>query len=637
MQLKELFTSEVVRVQLMVPMRDGVQLATDVYLPSDNQSGSLGRLPTILERTAYGRTIDSRSEIDAGASKRHSRAEVARFFVERGYAVVYQDCRGRHDSQGEFVKYLSEATDGSDTVNWICQQSWSNGKVATKGLSYGAHAQMALASVAPEGLCAMVLDSGGFSNAFHGGIRQGGAFELKQATWAFRRAKEAASRFGDQLASAALADVDIKAWFKVMPWRRGHSPLSAMPEYEAYLIEQWDHANFDDYWKQSGIYAAGSYDAMEHVPQVHMSSWYDVYVRTALENFTAMLKRKRAVTQLIMGPWLHGDRNITHSGDVEFGLAAAFDGSIAVNWREFRVKWFNRWLKGQLNGVDAEPRVRLFLMGGGSGRKNAEGRLEHGGQWIQDSYWPLPETHFVSYYLHPDNTLSPAPVDASSGSHTYNFDPENPVPTIGGALTSGAPVFEGGAFDQRELPRFFGSRGDGLPVNARADVVTFESDVLTEDMAVIGPITVQLFISSDCPDTDFTAKLVDVYPPSADYPQGYAMNLTDGILRCRFRNSWEKPEAMEPGAVYEITIEPFATANLFKAGHRIRLDISSSNFPKYDVNWNTGASDSGSRERRIARNTVHTSRTHPSKVLLPVVAVSKLKPMKSMQQGYSLG
>jgi putative CocE/NonD family hydrolase len=616
-----------VQTDVMVPMRDGCHLATDIYLPAHGGEAAPGRLPVIMERTAYGKREVSRSEIDAGAKRRHTRAEVAAYFVERGYAVVYQDCRGRYDSEGEFVKYLSEAEDGEDTVRWLLRQPWCDGRVGTKGLSYGAHAQMALACQAPPGLAAMVLDSGGFSNAFHGGIRQGGAFELKQVTWAFRRAQELCAGRNDPLAASALAAEDLKAWFKAMPWRPGHSPLSAVPHYEQYLFDQWQHGDFDDYWRQAGLYAEGYYDSIPDIPQVHMSSWYDTYVRTATENYMALSRKKRSAIRLIMGPWLHGDRNVTHSGDVEFGPAAAFDGNIAANWREFRLNWFDRWIKGIPNGVDDEPRVRLFVMGGGSGRKNAQGRLEHGGRWFSSTDWPIPGTHHVNYFLQPDHTLGVEP-PRSDREYTFDFDPRDPVPTIGGALTSGAPIFEGGAFDQRESARFFGARDDNLPLSARQDILVFETPPLAEDTVVAGPISVKLHVSSNCPDTDFTAKLIDVHPPSHDYPQGFAMILTDGILRCRYRNSWEHAEPMAEGEVYEIEIEPFATANLFKAGHRIRLDISSSNFPKYDVNPNTGEPQGCSRRTRVAANTVHATRARPSRIVLPIVPAGSLRLLK---------
>ena len=617
----------VVERDVMVSMRDGVRLATDIYRPARDGRPVEGRFPVILERTPYGKTQNSRSEVDAGMTSPRPRPEVAQWFVGHGYVVVYQDCRGRHGSEGHFVKYLSDGEDGCDAVAWLTAQPWCNGKVATMGLSYAAHTQGALACLDPPGLTAMVIDSGAFSNAYQSGIRNGGAFEMKQATWAFNQAKESPLAKSDPVVRAALDRENLRDWFNALPWKPGHSPVRWVPEYEDYLFEQWTHGAFDGYWQQLGIWAEGFYDRFADVPQVHMSSWYDAYVRTATDNYVALSKLKRGPVSLIMGPWTHGDRSRTWAGDVDFGPAATVDGNLAAHWREFRLRWFDHWVRGVANGVDKEPRVRLFLMGGGSGRRNAAGRLEHGGRWIAAADWPLPGTKFVPYYLHADGRLDPVMPPAGEASIAYDYDPSDPVPTIGGPLTSGQPVFEGGAFDQREHERFFGCRRPGLPLAARPDVIVFETEPLAGDVAVVGPIVVRLHVSSNCPDTDFTAKLVDVHPPNADYPQGYAMNVTDGILRCRYRNSWERPEPMRPGEICEIVIEPFATCNLFRAGHRIRLDISSSNFPRYDVNYNTGEPEGRATTRRIATNCLHLDRAHPSHLVLPVVPVAQLEPL----------
>ena len=612
---------------IMVPMRDGVRLATDVYRPVLAGVAAGGRFPVVLERTPYGKTLASRSEIDHGESAPRPRAEIASWFVRAGYIVVYQDCRGRHASEGEFVKYLSEGYDGFDTLAWIAAQPWCDGNVATMGLSYAAHAQVALACLDPPALAAMVIDSGGFSNAYQGGIRQGGAFELKQATWAYNQAKESRYAQAHPEARDALEHEDLRLWFEDMPWSRGHSPVRSVPEYERYLLEQWQHGNFDSYWKQLGIYAAGYYDSFADVPQVHMSSWYDAYVRTATENYVALKRKKRGPVRLIMGPWLHGDRNATSAGDVDFGAASAFDGNVAPNWRTFRQRWFDHWVRGVANGVEAEPAMRLFMMGGGSGRRNAEGRLDHGGRWIAADDWPLPDTRFVGYHLHADGRLDPAAPSADAPALDYDFDPADPVPTIGGSLTSGQPVFEGGAFDQREDARFFGARFPGRALAERDDVLVFETAPLAEDTAVMGAIVVHLHVSSNAADTDFTAKLIDAYPPSPDYPQGFAMNLTDGMLRCRYRKSWEQPELMSAGEICEIVIEPFATCNLFKAGHRIRVDISSSNFPRFDVNPNSGEAEGFAAYKRIAKNRLYVDAAHPSYVVLPLVSLSALRPL----------
>jgi uncharacterized protein len=613
---------------VMVTMRDGVQLAADIYRPAINGRPVNGPLPVILERTPYGKAERSRSEIEVGMAAPMTRAEVATYFARAGYVVMYQDCRGRYASQGSFTKYLSEAEDGYDTALWLTAQPWCNGRFATMGLSYAAHTQAALACLNPPGLACMVMDSGGFSNAFRGGIRQGGAFELKQATWAYHNARESALAAGDVRAHAALAAEDIHAWFSAMPWREGASPVRWAPEYESYLLDQWRSGTFDASWQQVGLYMAGYYDSFPDIPVVLMSSWYDAYVSTTLDNYAGLNRKDRTAPSLIMGPWLHGNRNSTFAGDISFGPTAPIGGNVAESWLTFRRAWFDRWLTQTDSAPTDAPGVRVFVMGGGGGQKNADGRLEHGGRWVEAPHWPLPGTEIRSYFLHESGALSTNAPTETDAAIVYDFDPANPVPSIGGSLTSGQPIFEGGGFDQREGERFFGCRNPGLPLSARGDVLSFETAPLDDDMVIAGPIEIALFVSSDAPDTDFTAKLIDVYPPSADYPTGYALNITDGIIRCRYRKSFEQPEPIVAGEIFQVTIEPFATANLFARGHRIRLDISSSNFPKYDVNPNTYAPEGRGRTRRVARNSVHCNTTHPSLVRLPVVALSTLVDIK---------
>jgi putative CocE/NonD family hydrolase len=261
--------------------------------------------------------------------------------------------------------------------------------------------------------------------------------------------------------------------------------------------------------------------------------------------------------------------------------------------------------------VDDEPPVRVFVMGTGNGHQDRNGRLFHGGSWKTGSTWPLPGTSFVNYYLHPDGTLRPSAPAVDHSPTTYTYDPRRPVPTIGGSFSSQAGLIAAGAFDQREK--------GSLPLRARDDVVVFQSEPLREPVEVVGPIVVRLFASSTAVDTDFTAKLVDVYPPSADYPSGFDMNVTDGITRARYRNSPARQELMTPGAVYEFTIEPFPTANVFKRGHRIRVDISSSSFPRWDVNPNTGEPLGLHRRVIVADNSIYHDLRHPSHVVLPVV------------------
>jgi uncharacterized protein len=609
----------VVTSDVMVTVRDGVKLATDIYRPARDGKPVPGRFPVILERTPYGKTVVSRSELSVADPTPKSRAEVARFFVSRGYVVIYQDCRGRYGSQGEFVKYLSDGADGYDTCAWIVRQPWCDGKIGAMGLSYAAHTQGALGCAGAPGVAAMVIDCGAFANAYQGGIRQGGAFELKQVTWAVPAAIESPQVAGDPLRLKAMKAIDLRAWFARMPWKKGHSPLSDAPEYEDYVWEQWEHGNFDAYWKQIGIYAEGFYDQFVDAAMTHISGWYDPYSRTATTNYMGLSRRKRGPVRLIIGPWTHGDRSLTYAGDVDFGPAATLDGSLAPDFLTLRLRWFDAWLKGERNGVQAEPAVRIFVMGGGSGRRDAQGRLEHGGRWRAERDWPIPDTRLTEYHLHGDGRLSPKAPAADAAPLVYDFDPDRPVPSIGGTITSGKPVMVGGAFDQVEGPRFFGSREPYLPLAARPDVLVFETEPLSEDVEITGAIEARLFVASDRPDTDFTFKLIDVHPPSEDYPEGFAMNLTDGILRARYRKSWERPEMLTPGEPQEIRVDAFPTSNLFKAGHRIRIDISSSNFPHFDVNPNTGAPEALGLTRAVARNTLFVDAARPSRVILPII------------------
>jgi putative CocE/NonD family hydrolase len=562
----------------MVPMRDGIRLATDVYLPD-----GAGPFPVILERTPYGRNETSRSEITAFNRRPASRAEIASYFTAHGYAVVYQDTRGRYGSEGRFVKYLSDGEDGFDACAWLREQSWCDGRICTMGLSYSAHTQAALACLDPPGLVAQVLDCGGFVNAWQSGIRQSGAFELKQATWAFKNALVSPEAQADPVMRAALAGEDIREWFTRMPWKPGHSPLRHHPDYEAYLFDQWTHGAYDEFWQQLGICAQRWHERYSRAACVHMSSWWDPYPLTATGNYLGLKHADRGPQRLILGPWTHGDRSNTYFGDVEFGPDAALD-SWAGDWRAYRLRFFDHVVKGAL--LD-EPMVRIFVMGGGSGRRNAAGKLEHGGRWIAAADWPPPGVEVAQFHLHNDGSL----------------------------------VAYAGAWDQTEGPEFFGCKPPYLPLASRRDVLAFQTPPLEAPLQVVGPIEAELFVATDGPDTDFTAKLIDVHPPSADYPKGYAMILTDGIMRLRYAENPAQPRLRSPGEVTRIRITLFPTANLFLPGHRIRLDISSSNFPKFDVNPNTGEPEGMARRKRIAMNTVFADAARPSRVLLPLLAM----------------
>jgi predicted acyl esterase len=327
---------------------------------------------------------------------------------------------------------------------------------------------------------------------------------------------------------------------------------------------------------------------------------------------------------------------LSYAGDVEFGHDAALP-----SFDELHLRWYDRWLRGVDNGLDAEAPLRIFVMGGGSGRRSGAGRLVHGGRWRDEHEWPLARTRFTDYYLRGDGSLTTEPPREASSATTYRFDPARPVPSIGGNVSSlrdvlplppslADPSYAGrsertvdvmrpGGFDQREAPGFHGCRPPYLPLGSRPDVLVFQTEPLREPTEVTGPIEVHLWVATSAVDTDFTAKLIDVYPPSAWYPQGYALNLTDSIARLRYRNGRERGELVKPGEPVQVTLTLYPTSNLFMPGHRIRLDVSSSNFPRFDVNPNTGEAIGRERRRVVADNTVFHERGRVSRVVLPVV------------------
>lgn len=610
----------VVQHDVRVSMRDGVALSQDIYLPARGSRPVQERFPVLLERTPYDKRGTRESERTAANPTPWTRVQLATWFAQHGYVVVVQDCRGRHGSEGRFKKYVSEAADGYDTLEWLTQQAWYGGAIGMFGLSYSAHTQTSVAALRPPGLKALILDCGGLANAYRTGVRHGGAFEMKQATWAFRHARISALDAGDLTAAAALEAEDLTAWFSAWPWKRGHSPLRWMPEFEDYFFEQWERGRFDDYWQQPSLYAAGRYPAFADIAVLLLSGWYDPYAQSATDNFCGMSRQAPGSTELILGPWLHGQRSVTHAGDVDFGAEATLDGNIAEDYFALRLSWFDHWLKGEAR-TRPSP-VRYFRMGGGSGRRLTSGRLDHGGEWREASYWPPPGIEERRFFLHADGQLAPSPSPDTTIA-CFVHDPRDPVPTIGGAITSGAPIMVGGAFDQRTHADLFGARPPWLPLAARRDVVVFQTPPLESDLEVTGAIWLRLWISADAADVDFAAKLIDVYPPGPDYPHGFAMNLTDGILRCRYRQGWEREVPLERDEVVPVEIELPPVSNLFRAGHRLRIDLAGSNFPRFDINPATGEAPGRSQRWRQAVQRIHCGPDFESHLALPVLCNAK--------------
>ena len=603
----------VLESNVMVAMRDGTQLATDIYRPAQGGKARDGRFPAILMRTPYNKEVRARAFSGSQAP--------ARYFASHGYVVVMQDVRGRYKSQGHWRPWYDDGRDGYDTTQWIGRQAWSDGRIGTVGTSYEGGTQQALALANAPNVKAMVpLFS--VSNIARYGIRHNGAFELRWLNWVFDMGDPntspnlvaAARAASDPAAAPALAELSrhVREYVRALPLRAGTTPLKFAPDYEKWLIDAMSHGGEDPMWQQMGVEVADHLDQYEDVPVYHVTGWYDSWsAQVANLNYAGLRQHKKSLQRLIVGPWTHSSPHQSYAGEAQFTPDAAID------LNAFEQRWFDHWLKGVDNGVDREPPVRLYVMGGGDAHKTTEGRLFIGGHWRDEKEWPLARAKTTPYFLHAGGVLS-ADTPAAAAPITYRFDPRHPVPTLGGNLSSQGPLASEAGADQRCRTDLWTCE-DGAPLSARNDILVFATPTLAEDLEVTGPLVVKLWASSDGPDTDFTAKLIDVYPPNADYPAGIDMIIGDSIVRARYREGPTKPQMLERGKAYEFTIEMYPTSIVFQRGHRIRLDISSSNFPRFDVNPNTGEPLNDNRSSRVAENTVYLDPAHPSRILLPVI------------------
>jgi len=541
-----------------VPMRDGVILSADIFRPE-----AAGTFPVILMRTPY----DNNSLIAKGIQ-----------YARRGYALVAQDCRGRYDSAGEFYAWHNEVKDGYDTQEWIGRQPWCNGKIGTAGGSYLGLVQWLAAPLRSQYLKTMVPRVI-TSNFYDSPNYSGGAFQLAlNMLWGFRqlgRTNQNIEHYNwpELFRTLPLITADEAAGRKITFWK------------------DWvRHPSYGDYWKEVSI--EEKYEQI-NVPALIMGGWYDLYSKQAFVNYNGMVQRggteeARKGTKMIMGAWPHPLSASTITGEVDFGADSKHD------LEGMELRWFDYWLKGIDNGIMNEAPIKLFIMGAN--------------YWRDEYEWPLARTQYVNYYFHSsgranslsgNGTLSTTlPEDEPPDRYIYN--PDNPVPTLGGNNCCSPDIVAWGAYDQR-------------PAEQRNDVLVYTTPVIQCDIEVTGPIVVKLYASSSTPDTDFTAKLVDVFP------DGYAMNLCDGIIRARYRESFEEAKLMKPGTVYEFTIDCWVTGNVFKAGHRIRVEISSSNFPRFDRNPNTGHEFGMDSELSIAEQKVYHNRNYPSHIILPVI------------------
>jgi predicted acyl esterase len=570
---------------------------------------------------------------------------VGEFFARAGYAVAIQDLRGRHHSEGagqyfHFVNPL-EGDDGYDTIEWIAAQPWSNGRVGMVGSSHGAIVQQIVALHRPPHLRAIWPDVGP-TNAYAHECREGGAMALHMFGAQFLHAHDAQELRDDPVGRRAIerAMEELRAWLERQPYKPGHTPLRWVPNLERTFFEYYYRGAYDEFWQQEMCDQERHFARHADIPGVYSGGWYDPFAAATSNYFASMARQNRTPQRLIMGPWTHTSMRgpgESYSGDVEFGPDALWGDRV---YNAERLRWFDRWLRDVPNGVEDEPSVRIFVMGGGDGRKTAAGRLNHGGRWRSEHEWPLARARQTVYYLRAGGALSLEPPAPDEAPARWQHDPTHPVPTIAGTVTglyelvrpgdgmnaalvsprarmrSVVPV--GGAH-QQERPDLVGARPPYPPLAARRDVLVFETPPLAGDLEVTGPIRAVLWVSSSAVDTDVTAKLVDVYPANEDYPDGYHLNLVDSIIRTRYRNGWEREELMVPDEISRVEIALPPTSNLFQAGHRIRVDIAGSNFPRFDVNPNTGEPVGRHTRSVAAHNTVYCDRAHPSHLVLSIV------------------
>ena len=554
-------------------MRDGVTLRADVYRPKAE-----GKFPVILQRTPY----DKREIVQP----RMYGVDMGLALGARGYVYILQDCRGRFASDGEWYPQKHESEDGFDTVEWAAALSYANGKVGMVGGSYLGATQMLTAIAAPPHLVG-ILPMFTASNYHDGWTYQGGAFEQ----W-FIQSWTTTGLAPNTLIRRIAGDSNPFPWANILPLTA--YPLLSLGSIEGvadYYREWLAHPRFDEYWRRLSI---DDHDSQIMVPALHVGAWYDLFLGGTLQNYVGIKKNggseaaRRGQRLLVMtGGHAGFDRKI---GEVDFG-----EQSTTVDLTDLELRWYDYLLKGIPNGVEKEKPVRIFVMG-----KNV---------WREEDDWPLARAKSVRYYLHSggkahtlsgDGSISTT-VPGDEPADRYVYDPAEPVPTVGGALccnpTEHMPP---GPFDQRG-------------VENRQDVLVFTTPAFEKDTEVTGPVSLELYVSSTVVDTDFTAKLVDVWP------NGFAQNLTDGILRARYRDSQEKPDFMSPGESYRLNVDLWAVSNVFLAGHKLRLEVSSSNFPRFDRNPNTGEDPALSSRMVKATNTIYHDRRRPSALVLPIV------------------
>ena len=556
---------------IMVPMRDGIRLATDIWVPDASPA------PVLLVRLPYGKDIFPDAPMIPGRES----------LVEQGYAVVWQDVRGRYRSEGQdFEPFVGEVDDGADTVAWIMAQPWCDGHVGSYGASYLGVVQWQTASSRPAGLAAIAPHFASTDVYKAPWFGEGGAMSWHLVhTWStLNSIAPALTSFEEYMAVIAEGEALVDAL-----------PMADRPRLrdETTWWSTWmTHTARDDYWKALAVSADPS--AVE-VPALSIGGWFDVYVNDTVNSYRLMSESAgsaaaREGQRLFIGPWDHLSQSGTYPGR-DFGAAASAGAS---GIEQLHLRFFDRHLRGDTAALDGDAPVRIFVMG-----------ID---EWRDEQSWPLHDTVHTDYYLDGagdaatasgDGVLTTA-VPEHDARDVYRYDPADPVPSIGGRMLRASEAGGCGPVDQSA-------------VEHRPDVLCFTTPVLDSAVEVTGQVSLVLHVSSSALDTDFTGKLVDVHP------DGRALYLTDGILRMRHRTALDVSEPLTPDAVYEIRLDLSVTSNVFLAGHRIRLEVSSSNYPRFDRNTNTGRGITDETESVVARNTVLHGPGHPSRLVLPVI------------------
>ena len=554
-------------LNIPVPMRDGINLSADIWLPPS--SHGKGPWPALLLRTIY----DNQEARYIGW---------AREFTNRGYAVIMQDCRGRGDSDGEWIPYVCELYDGYDTHQWIGKQDWCDGNLGTFGLSYPGFTQTLPATLRSKYLKAVAPIASQQDN--YGHHRVNGVIHHNVA-FAFL------NMLGRSMQYESLKHFDQDTFFFELPIDTAMEKVSNTHPYYKGVME---HEQYDEWWSSYSL--RDKYSEMA-IPSLFITGWFDSLSNENFKLFNGWTKKAktqdaRSKTKLIIGPWSH---QIAPWGRVPMGengeyADRTFGKQALSDVIEMHMHWYDQRLKGINTGVDEEAPIKLFVMG-----KNI---------WRDEYEWPLERTKWTKFYLSSSGNavndgggLYPEIKNNDQISDSFIYDPANPVPSLG---------------SQYQTYDFCGPH-DRSHIQRRPDVLTFTTDVLTEDMEITGPISATIWASSDAKDTDFTATLTDLEP------DGKAIALCEGIVRARFRNGTENPEMMVPGEIYQFEIDMWNTSNNFNKGHRIRIEISSSNFPRYNRNLNSGNPIASDSNINIANQTVYHGSKYPSYVNLPVI------------------